>query len=121
MCHRDRWTHPDPHEAISEYNPRQQEYEGLVTTEERRGVCCVDLPEGLQVQVVGEDPQQAKWSNLGEKHPGRQPVVPEETTTLPVQRQKAKQSVSMQLVIWVSLWDGNICNNNEYLFDHFFL
>lgn len=92
--HRDRWTHPDPHEAVSEYNPRQQEYKGLVTTEERWRVCCVDLPEGLQVQVVGEDPQQAKWSYLGEKHPGRQPFIPEKTTTLPAQKQK--QSVKIE-------------------------
>ena len=110
MCHRwDRWTHPDPHETVSEDNPRQQEYKGLVTTEERRSVCCVDLPEGLQVQVVGEDPQQAKWSHLGEKHPGRQPVVPEKTTTLPVQRQEAKQNVRIHTV-WLTLWDGNQMN-----------
>lgn len=102
----DRWTHPDPHEAVSEYNPRQQEYKGLVTTEECRCVCCVDLPEGLQVQVVGEDPQQAKWSYLGEKHPGRQPVVPKKTTTLPVQKEKAMQSVRTH-IIWLPLCDVN--------------
>lgn len=76
-------THPDSHEAVSEYNPREQEDEGLVTTEERRHVCCVDLPEGLQVQVVGEDPQQAKGRHLGEEHLGGQPVIPEEPTALP--------------------------------------
>lgn len=64
--HTQTWPHPDPHEAVSEYNPRQQEDEGLVTTEERRRVCCVDLPERLQVQVVGEDPQQAKGRYPGE-------------------------------------------------------
>lgn len=90
MHRRDRWTHPDPHEAVSEYNPRQQEHEGLVAAEERRRVCCVDLPEGLQVQVVGEDPQQAEWSHLGEEHPGREAVVSEETTALPAHRQKHK-------------------------------
>lgn len=85
-----RCTHPDPHEAVSKYNPRQQEDEGLVTTEERRGVCCVDLPEGLQVQVVGEDPQQAKGSHLGEKHLGCKPVIPEKPTALPVQKDNAE-------------------------------
>lgn len=80
-----RWTHPDPHEAVSEYNPRQQEDEGLVTTEERRGVCRVDLPERLQVQVAGEDPQQAKGRHLGENHLGRQTVVPEKAAALPAQ------------------------------------
>ena len=90
-----RWTHPDPHEAVSEYNPRQQEDEGLVTTEERRHVCCVDLPEGLQVQVVGEDPQQAKGSDLGEKHLGCQSVVPEKPAALPVQRHNAQHRVGI--------------------------
>lgn len=82
--HNRRRTHPDPHEAISEYNPRQQEDKGLVTTEECRHVCCVDLPESLHVQVVGEDPQQTERSYFGEKHPGCQPVVPEKPTALPV-------------------------------------
>lgn len=90
--HAGRWTHPDPHEAVSEHNPRQQEDEGLVTTEECGHVCCVDLPEGLQVKVVGEDPQQAKGRNLGEKHLGRQSIVPEKPTAFPVQRQDAEQS-----------------------------
>lgn len=93
--HTGRWTHPDPHEAVSEYNPRQQEDEGLVTTEECWHVCCVDLPEGLQVQVVGEDPQQAKGSYLGEKHLRCQPVVPEKPTALPVQRHNAENSDSL--------------------------
>lgn len=75
--------HPDSHEAVSEYNPGEQEDEGLVTTEERRHVCCVDLPEGLQVQVVGEDPQQAKGGHLGEEHLGGQSVIPKEPTALP--------------------------------------
>lgn len=80
------WTHPDSHEAISEYNPREQEDKGLVATEERWHVCGVDLPEGLQVQVIGEDPQQAKGGNLGEKNPGAQTVIPEKLTALPVQK-----------------------------------
>lgn len=85
LVHTGRCTHPDPHEAVSEYDPGQQEDKGLVTTEERRHVRCVDLPEGLQVQVVGEDPQQAERSHLGEKHLGCEPVVPEKPTALPVQ------------------------------------
>ena len=93
--HACRCTHPDPHEAVSEYNPRQQENKGLVTTEERRHVCCVDLPEGLQVQVVGEDPQQTKGSYLGDKHLGGQSVVPEKPTALPVQKHNAELSVNI--------------------------
>lgn len=83
-------THPDPHEAVPEYNPRQQKYEGLVAAEERWHVCCVDLPEGLQVQVVGEDPQQTKGSYLGEEHLGCQPVVPKKPTTLPAQKHNTR-------------------------------
>jgi len=98
-------THSDPHKAVSEYNPRQQEDEGLVTTEQRWGVSCVDLPEGLQVQVVGEDPQQAKGSHLGEKHLGCQPVIPEKPTALPVPKHNAEHCVSV-MQMWDN-WEGD--------------
>lgn len=107
--HAGRWTHPDPHEAVSEHNPRQQEDKGLVTTEERGHVCCVDLPEGLQVKVVGEDPQQAKGRNLGEKHLGCQSIVPEKPTALPVRRQNAEQSKHIMFTADKSYEDFNQC------------
>lgn len=78
------YTHPNPHEAVSEHNPGQQKDEGFVTAEKCGNICCVDLPEGLQVQVVGEDPQQAKGSDLGEEHLGGQALVPEKPAALPV-------------------------------------
>ena len=79
-------TDPDPHEAVFEDDPGQQEDEGLVAAEECRGVGGVDLPQGLQVQVVGEDPQQTERRHLGEEHLGRQPVVPEEPAALPAHK-----------------------------------
>lgn len=91
-----RRTHPDPHETVSEDDPGQQEDEGFVTAEECRHVCRVDLPERLQVQVVGEDPQEAEGRHLGEEHLGCQPVVPEKPTTLPAHKENTQRTQGPQ-------------------------
>ena len=76
-------TDPDPHEAVFEDDPGQQEDEGLVAAVEGGDIGGGELPQRQQVQVVGQGPEDGEGRRPLQEDLQGHPVLSKEPAALP--------------------------------------
>ena len=54
------WTYSDSNELLVKHDPREQVDEGDVGGEESHDLGAAEVAEGVDVEVIGQDPEQAE-------------------------------------------------------------